>query len=82
MCGDIMNDLQTAIEDAGIYYIHFNKMNVGSRTNGTLNFQHLRENVRSQLQGQYKEYFRANVDKKSLEVFDKAIGLNENEFLS
>lgn len=77
-----MNDLQTAIEDAGIYYIHFNKMNVGSRTNGTLNFQHLRENVRSQLQGQYKEYFRANVDKKSLEVFDKAIGLNENEFLS
>lgn len=77
-----MNDLQTAIEDAGIYYIHFNKMNVGSRTNGSLNFEHLKENVRSQLQGQYKEYFRANVDKKSLEVFDKAIGLNENEFLS
>jgi len=82
MCGDIMNDLQIAIEDAGIYYIHFNKMNVGSRTNGSLNFEHLKENVRSQLQGQYKEYFRANVDKKSLEVFDKAIGLNENEFLS
>jgi len=31
------NDLTTTLEDAGDFYIHYNKINIGNRNNGNKN---------------------------------------------
>jgi len=60
-------NLNTALQNANDYYIHLNKINIGSRANNaTINFIDQKQQVQIQTLNQYKDFFDASLNGQSL----------------
>lgn len=80
-----MNDLTKVFEDAGNFYIHYNKINIGSRSNTnnlTRTFAEQKKIIASQVKSDYIKNFDANLSNSSIELMSAAVGLTQEEFLT
>lgn len=76
-------NLNTALQNANDYYIHLNKINIGSRANNaTINFINQKQQVQIQTLNQYKDFFDASLNGQSLQVLAAACDLSEEDFLN
>ncbi len=80
-----MNDLAHTFEDAGDFYIHYNKIHIGlrgNRSNLTSTFAEQKKIVIAQLKQDYIKNFNANLSNSSIEAMALATGVTEEEFLT
>ena len=74
-----MDDLNTAFQDANDFYIHYNKMNIGSKVNKTSlsqSFAQQKQIIAAQVKNQYIKLFDANINnKKSIYTLAAAMDL-------
>lgn len=80
-----MNDLAHAFEDASDFYIHYNKINIGSRSNRsnlTQTFAQQKKLVVAQVKSDYMKYFNANLSNSSIQIMAAAMDLSQEEFLT
>jgi hypothetical protein len=60
-----MDDLNAAFQNANDFYIHYNKINIGSRTNKaelSRSFAEQKKIIATQVKSQYKTSFNANIN--------------------
>ena len=80
------NDLTTTLEDAGDFYIHYNKINIGNRNNGNKNltrsFFDQKKIIATQVKKQYSKYFIANISNNTVQRFGEILDLTDEDFLT
>lgn len=80
------NDLATALEDAGDFYIHYNKINIGDRNNGNKNltksFIEQKKIIATQVKKQYSKYFLTNISNNTIQQFGEILDLTNEDFLT
>ena len=81
-----MDDLNTAFQNANDFYIHYNKMNIGSKANKTSlsqSFAQQKQIIAAQVKNQYIKLFDANINnKKSIHTLAAAMDLTQQDFLT
>lgn len=76
-------DLRTSLQNANDYYIHLNKINIGTRANNAMiNFMEQKQQIKMQTMAQYKQFFDASLNKQSLDLLSASLELDEETFLS
>ena len=78
-------DLTTALQDAGDFYIHFNKMNIGLRGNRkdlSRTFAQQKMAAAAQVRSDYTRYFDASLSNTSIEAMTAATGLSQEQLFN
>lgn len=80
------DDLNDILDDAGNFYIHYNKIHIGNRNNGDMNltksFSDQKKIIASQIKKQYSQYFIANVSNNTVQQFGQILDLTDEDFLT
>lgn len=77
------NNLSHALKNGSDFYIHYEKMHIGNRSGGnaTINFIQQKDQIKIQVQTQYKELFNANLNGQTIQALSDALDLTEQELI-